>query len=190
MMNLGRERRRRRRRRSSLISQIKESCFGVGDAGIRPTFSSASAMFAEATGPGGLRLYTLDDGKSSIEECPDWHEKARGTCESQRPRYGPTAPATVQPGANLLIWKRVACSWENRKEASTQKRMFERRRQALGMAQSMASGLLRVVGERDVLFLVPDGLQQSQPEQIAAQTSTLAASRRVLERGNCSRFQG
>src|SRR5436309_2012890 len=100
MMNLGRER-RRRRRRSSLISQIKESCFGVGDAGIRPTFSSASAMFAEATGPGGLRLYTLEDGKSSIEECPDWHEKARGTCESQRARYGPTAPATVEPSANL-----------------------------------------------------------------------------------------
>jgi hypothetical protein len=25
-------------------------------------------MFAEAAGPGGLRLYTLDDGKSSIEE--------------------------------------------------------------------------------------------------------------------------
>src|SRR2546421_7284422 len=112
MMN----RARQRRRRSSLISGIKESCFGVGDAGIRPTFSSAaSAMFAEAAGPGGLRLYTLDDGKSSIEECPGWHEKARGTCENQRARYGPTAPATVEPGANLSIWKRVACSWEGRK---------------------------------------------------------------------------
>jgi hypothetical protein len=46
------------------------------------------------------------------------------------------------------------------------------------------------VGERGVLFVVPDGLRQSQPDQIATQTSTLTASRSVLERGRFSRLQG